>query len=113
MTSNSQVFLSGDFENATDNLEHEVAYEIAKTFLGLLGYWSDYMQSAFRLLLSPRRVDDSTKKKEIYWVTQRGILMGEPLTKGILTLIGFVASRTPHLPSELNLRYGAPGVTFY
>lgn len=55
-----QVFLSGDFENATDNLEHDVAFEIAKNFLERLGFWSKYLSSAFKILLSPRKVIDGS-----------------------------------------------------
>jgi hypothetical protein len=53
-----RVFFSGDFENATDNLEWDVAYKVTCVFLERIGLLSTYMKDALRLLLSPRIVDD-------------------------------------------------------
>lgn len=87
---------SGDFENATDNLEHEVAYMAVSSFLREVGVLSPYMDLALRILLSPRRVVDKNET----WISKRGILMGEPLTKAVLTILGFIASKSVASLSE-------------
>jgi hypothetical protein len=61
------------------------------SFLDGLGCTSSYVRSAVDLLLSPRKVVDK-RQKDKPWVTKKGILMGEPLTKVVLTIISFVAS---------------------
>jgi len=56
--SSDVVMFSGDFENATDNLEHQVVYDMVMRFLDCLGCSSPYLRKAFKILLSPRLVVD-------------------------------------------------------
>jgi len=94
--------MSGDFENATDNLEHEVVLHIMLTFLDGMECRSTYLESALRLLLSPRDVYDSRRDDGPSWTTVRGVLMGEPLTKVCLTVISYVASIASQLGIQPN-----------
>jgi len=79
--------LSSDLKEATDNIPHQVALCILDGFQAGLGYLSPLYDLAVRLVTSPRLIinpDGSCYK------TCRGVLMGEPLTKTILTIYNIV-----------------------
>jgi len=86
--------MTGDFTEATDHIVHEHARLAFRKILDALGSTSRYLTSYLDLLASPREVVPS--KDDIIdgpFITQRGILMGEPGAKSILTLLTKIANR--------------------
>jgi len=97
-------FFAGDFETATDFLEHGVLLAVWTQFLDLCKLRNPYLLTALSLLLKPRKVFDrsgsgpgrysaayeSYRGSKESWITTNGVLMGEPGTKPTLTLLGLV-----------------------
>jgi len=52
----SSYLLTGDFEEATDWIEHEFARDLLHRFFNALGMKSIYIHGYIDLLLSPREV---------------------------------------------------------
>lgn len=75
------MFLAGDYEEATDHLEHGICRDLLHRFLKYIGCASTYVHGYVDLLLSPRLIEPEMV------VTKRGVLMGEPGSKIVLTLI--------------------------
>jgi len=50
--------MAGDYETATDFIEHDFAYETVSLFFRSLGIACPYMYSYLRILCSPRDVYD-------------------------------------------------------
>ncbi|UHK03134.1 MAG: RNA-dependent RNA polymerase [Sanya eysarcoris guttigerus narnavirus 1] len=91
----NKYVLSGDFEQATDHIDHTIARTIVREYLLFAGIQSPYVMSCVDLLLSPRIIVEWNKKekKEERFLTKRGALMGEPLTKVVLTILAKVANK--------------------
>jgi hypothetical protein len=73
-------FMSGDYETATDFIEHEVAYKGCTEYLEGASILGNYAKSWLSILCSSRLIDGK-------FVTRRGILMGEPGSKIVLTIL--------------------------
>jgi len=79
----------GDFESATDNIEHEAGIISTDCLLTALRCdRNSYAKNYIRLLLSPREITE----KGVVTTTNSGCLMGEPGTKVILTFLALVAN---------------------
>jgi len=81
------LFMSGDYEEATDHVEHEVARKILHHFFNKLGYTSKYIHGYIDLLLSPREIQVDPRNHNTWVVSKRGCLMGEPGSKVVLTIL--------------------------
>jgi hypothetical protein len=83
--------IAGDYEEATDHIDHSRALPAVKAYLQRIGFWSSYVRLCVELLLSPRFFDAVENRKgeiiEDEFETCRGSLMGEPGTKIILTIL--------------------------
>lgn len=77
-----------DLETATDFVNQEKAYAAVSGFLGDLSK-DPYTAFATRLLLSPRTIVSPTGEAK---VTVRGALMGDPGTKGVLTVLSTISA---------------------
>jgi hypothetical protein len=76
------AILQADFESATDFICHKTGRVVGEAFFEGFPY-SEYNISCIRLLCSPRIIEDYQGI-----ITSKGVLMGEPGSKVILTLIG-------------------------
>jgi hypothetical protein len=76
--------LASDLEQATDAIPIEVAMRLLKGFIDGMGLFSPLYDLAIMLHCSPRKVFVSSNES---FVTTRGVLMGEPLAKTVLTLL--------------------------
>jgi len=76
--------LSSDLKEATDAIPRVVAEQLLKGFADGLDYVSPLYDLASKLIISDRRL--ITPENESF-ISKRGVLMGEPLTKTILTLL--------------------------
>jgi len=97
-----QVFAEcTDFENATDNMHHEVAWIFAEKWMLACGIPRVLRKVVKRTCFSPRRVVFSGRgifsttghpyeDTDRYVDLVRGIMMGDPLTKVILHLLNIV-----------------------
>jgi hypothetical protein len=88
-----EFVMVGDFESATDHIQHNAGRMAMKKLLEVLnadhnGYASNYVD----LLLSPRVVEEDG----IVTITNSGCLMGEPGTKIVLTFLALVANCYAH-----------------
>jgi hypothetical protein len=81
--------LSSDLKSATDAIPKEVAVQVLQGFTDGLGYYSPLTRIAVDLLLAPRIC--LIEKEGIVFTSRRGVFMGEPLAKTILTLVNLVA----------------------
>jgi len=82
-----------DLETATDYLSHRKGRKLYHSFLSHVGLYGSYERFCVDLLTSPRAIS-SLGGRELNLpspVTQRGSLMGEPGTKGLLTLTSMAA----------------------
>nr|QIP68013.1 MAG: RNA-dependent RNA polymerase [Bremia lactucae associated narnavirus 2] len=83
--------LSSDLQEATDRTPHCVARALLEGFcegIGLNCYLADL---AINLICSSREVHVKHGNLKDQFITCRGVLMGEPMTKAILTLQSLVA----------------------
>lgn len=78
----------GDFESATDNIDHEAGRTAMHAFCKGIGITSGYIHGYIDLLLGPRIFEEDD---EVY-ITRTGSLMGEPGTKSVLTILGKLAN---------------------
>lgn len=76
--------MMGDYETATDFIEHELAFRVCCSFFNGARIRSSYVYSYLRLLCSPREV---WYKNHLQFTTRRGILMGDPGSKIVLTIL--------------------------
>jgi hypothetical protein len=95
-------FLSSDLTQASEYLEHEVSRTILKSYMKGAGLESAYTDICIDLLTSPRIIgeaEDNTGLSHEYLglATRRGSLMGDPGTKGCLTLTMLVAEQTAYI----------------
>jgi len=77
--------LSSDLKSATDAIPKEVAVQLLKGFIHGLGYLSPLMDTAIDLIKRNRLC--LVEKYGYTFISTRGVFMGEPLTKTILTLL--------------------------
>lgn len=84
----SNFCFSTDWTTATDYCSHDSSAGILHTFMGkrCLGVPSYYRDIAIALIASPREVHPPKWAESGTFVTRRGILMGDPLTKSVLHL---------------------------
>lgn len=80
------IFMSGDYEAATDNIYHCAALDACTRFLQAIGGFTDYDAECLFLLCSPRTVIG----EEQTWKTTSGVLMGDPGSKIVLTILTLV-----------------------
>jgi hypothetical protein len=76
--------LSSDLKSATDTICPKLATSLLRGFFDGLGYTSPLVEVNLRLLSNPRLC--ISEKIQSIWRTYRGVFMGEPLAKTILTL---------------------------
>jgi len=96
--------LSSDLEEATDAIPHEVALQLLKGFQEGLGYLSPLYDVAAELVSSPRSVK---RKDGSFYQTCRGVFMGEPLTKTVLTLLNLACEEIA-IRHYLKISYDLP-----
>lgn len=85
------MFLSSDLTTATDYCQFENSYAMLIGFLSGLGEMSTFTEFCARLLCSPRiYLNDKSPNDGL--LTTRGVLMGDPGTKIVLTLHNVCAS---------------------
>jgi len=77
--------LSSDLKSATDAIPHAIAVQLLQGFIDGIGYTSPLMDIAIRLLQSPRLC--LLEKQGTTFLSSRGVFMGEPLAKTVLTLL--------------------------
>jgi hypothetical protein len=91
-------FLSSDLKRATDFCRHDHSLSMIEGFMEGLGETSQYLRICAELLCSPRRYE-SNIESFFDTLTSRGILMGDPGAKLVLTLHNLCAE------SEAYIRY--------
>lgn len=89
------VILEGDYETATDYIEWGAARHVCKRYLRHLKILSPYVELCINLLTSPRIIHPEMV------ITKRGVLMGDPGSKIILSIL----SRVSH---QLNIPLNRP-----
>jgi len=104
-------FLSSDLTTATDFCRHDFSLSMIEGFMEGLGESSPYLSACAELLCSPRRYE-SDIEGFFDSDTSRGILMGDPGAKLVLTLHNLCAE------SEAYIRYSlamldSDDATFY
>jgi len=84
--------LSSDLETATDYANPIITRIILAIFLGshCMGFPPYYTKVIMQLLTAPRLVIDEKTREE--FVTTRGCLMGDPITKFVMHMLHLVAS---------------------
>jgi hypothetical protein len=82
--------LSTDLETSTDYLDWYVVRTILRSINRLLKIPTWYGNLVIRLLTEPRKIFRNGK---LWFTTKRGCLMGDPVTKVILTFVGLIALR--------------------
>nr|CAK8177720.1 RNA-dependent RNA polymerase [Narnavirus sp.] len=93
-----RFILSSDLKTATDYCPHGYARAMLEGFVKGLGYDPPLIQTWIELLTGPRRYY-GRNLKETPLITKRGILMGDPGAKVVLSLFNIAAER------EARLRY--------
>lgn len=84
--------LSSDLKNATDAIDPSIGVGLLRGFAKGLGVHDNQaVQTVLRIVGTPRRTSTSFyeggRLVNLSWTLQRGVLMGEPTTKSILTLL--------------------------
>jgi len=102
------LVLSSDLEEATDAIPTKVAEALLKGFTSALGINSKWMMHSINLAVSERFIELEVNE---YFVKRRGVLMGEPMTKAILTLIALAAEEKA-IRDYLELPYQAVQVSW-
>jgi hypothetical protein len=95
--------LSSDLESATDAIPRPVAVQLWRGFIDGLGYAGSLLDIAADLLLKDRLCIAPNKT----FVATRGVFMGEPLTKTILTLLNLSCEEIA-IRRYLNCDYDRP-----
>jgi len=96
--------LSSDLEEATDGIPRKVALQLYEGFLEGLGYNSGLSNIVGDLIETDRVAILPNGRREIL---TRGVLMGEPLTKTILTLLNLACEEIA-IRSYLTIPWDAP-----
>jgi len=102
------LVLSSDLEEATDAIPPSVAEALLSGFTSSIGIESEWMKHSIKLAVSARFIETGANE---YFVKRRGVLMGEPMTKAILTLIALAAEEKA-IRDHLELPYQAIQVTW-
>jgi hypothetical protein len=102
VTNQTTYFLSSDLTTATDFCTHEYSSAMVEGFMEGLDETSNYLRASSSLLCSGRRyesnIGDSFDK-----LTTRGILMGDPGAKLVLTLHNICAEWEAFFRSQLGM----------
>jgi len=85
--------LSSDLKEATDALPRQLMAVALKSFFLGCGHYTSYVELAINLLCSARQIEAGDLFLSLSYATERGVLMGEPLTKGALTLYSLVVEQ--------------------
>ncbi|BCH36643.1 RNA-dependent RNA polymerase [Aspergillus lentulus narnavirus 1] len=104
-------FLSSDLSTATDFCRHDFSKAMIEGFMEGLGESSPYLSAACELLCSPRRYE-SDIEGFFDSLTSRGILMGDPGAKLVLTLHNLCAEWEAFIRYHLNM-VDTPDPEFY
>jgi hypothetical protein len=91
MVQKDLFLLNNDLSEATDHCDHEICFIAGCVILEYFGLLTKYSRSALRLLCSPRRVYGYPDGEVV--TSSRGVLMGDPGTKGILSLLSLMAEQ--------------------
>jgi len=95
-------FLSSDLTTATDFCTHEYSSEMLEGFMEGLDETSKYLQASAQLLCSPRRYETDIEGF-FDQLTSRGILMGDPGAKLVLTLHNLCAEWEAYFRSDAGM----------
>jgi hypothetical protein len=76
--------LSSDLKSATDSIPQDVAKALLSGFLAGLGFYSPLGEICIEMMGKPRLC--MSEKTDSIWSSVRGVFMGEPLAKTLLTL---------------------------
>jgi hypothetical protein len=96
----NKMFLTSDLTQASEYLEHSVTRKLLQGFCAGFGMSGGYVDSAVKLLTSPRVVEYAEGNFDYHYtggLTKRGSLMGEEGTKGALMLTMVVAEEIAYL----------------
>jgi len=93
-------FLSSDLTTATDYCTHEYSEAMVDGFMDGLGENSEYLRASKSLLCSSRRYENDLDEFQDM-LTTRGILMGDPGAKLVLTLHNLCAEWEAFIRSQL------------
>jgi len=102
VTNQTTYFLSSDLTTATDYCTHEYSTEMIEGYMEGVGEISDYLLTSAKLLCSPRRYE-SDVEGFLDRLTSRGVLMGDPGAKLVLTLHNLCAEWEAYFRSEFGL----------
>jgi hypothetical protein len=95
-------FLSSDLTTATDFCTHEYSRLMLEGYMEGSEETSDYLLTSAKLLCSPRRYETDIEGF-LDMLTRRGVLMGDPGAKLVLTLHNLCAEWEAYLRSEFGL----------
>jgi hypothetical protein len=87
-----RYLFSTDWTTATDYCDHNVAAAMLNILCSILGIPAWYRQTCVFALCAPRQVEflDENEKTLEMFLTSRGVLMGDPVTKPVLHLYHLV-----------------------
>jgi len=102
VTNQLTYFLSSDLTRATDFCTHQYSTDMVEGYIEGCDETSDYLLTSARLLCSPRRYETSLEEFSDM-LTTRGILMGDPGAKLVLTLHNLCAEWEAYFRSEFGM----------
>jgi hypothetical protein len=102
VTDSDTYFLSSDLTTATDFCTHEYSTEMVEGYMEGLDETSEYLRASAKLLCSSRRYENA-EGKSFDTLTSRGILMGDPGAKLVLTLHNLCAEWEAFIRFELGM----------
>nr|QHD64825.1 RdRp [Erysiphe necator associated narnavirus 2] len=111
VTNQTTYFLSSDLTTATDFCTHEYSAEMVEGFMEGLGQDSQYLKASSSLLCSSRTYETDIEGFSDL-LTSRGILMGDPGAKLVLTLHNICAEWEAFFRSQLGM-LGSSDEEFY
>lgn len=93
-------WLTSDLTMASDYIRHDIAEAALKAFFKGLGFLDPYIKLSIELLASPRTLEPASGTSFYEYTgstTTQGVLMGDPGTKGALTLFMLLAEEEAYL----------------
>jgi hypothetical protein len=102
VTNQLTYFLSSDLSRATDFCTHEYSTRMVEGYMEGVEETSTYLQVSAKLLCSTRRYETSLEGYSDM-LTRRGILMGDPGAKLVLTLHNLCAEWEAYFRSEFGM----------
>lgn len=101
--SSDQYVMSSDLKEATDRMPHWTTRTAMTAFFHGIGYDIYLSRLVVGLISRPRKVD--CRELDDEWVTSRGIFMGEPMAKTVLTIVNQCAEELA-IRDHLSIGFG-------